>query len=192
MAAGPRLALLAMAALFACAAPADAERPPYGALKRLPGRDGCTGVFFGSCRAGTLGGDRIVLSPDERFAYAASKEGTVAGYSRNPESGALRSISGVGGCVVGRATFNEVAAASVCIEWDLLGPMPDVLGIAVSPDGRHVYFGSGGLTFVPPTIRHARELSRSWKGTFAPGRSARTVASPRPWTGAQSHRAWGP
>ena len=74
----------------------------------------------------------------------------MAGYSRNPESGALRSISGVGGCVVGRATFNEVAAASVCIEWDLLGPMPDVLGIAVSPDGRHVYFGSGGLTFVPP------------------------------------------
>lgn len=139
-----------MAASFACAAPADAERPPYGALKQLPGRDGCTGVFFGSCRPGTLGGDSIVLSPDERFAYAASKEGTVAGYSRDPESGALRSISGVGGCVVGRATFNEVAAASVCIEWDLLGPMPDVLGIAVSPDGRHVYFGSGGLTFVPP------------------------------------------
>jgi DNA-binding beta-propeller fold protein YncE len=135
--------------LFTCSVSAEAK-PPYGALAQLPGRDGCTGVFFDSCRPGTLAGEKIILSPDERFAYvAASEQASVAGYVRNRNTGALRSLSGARGCVVGPGTFGEVAAASVCTEWDLLGPVPDV-NIAISPDGRHIYFGSGGGRFIPP------------------------------------------
>ena len=131
-----------------CAVPADAK-PPFGALEQLPGRDGCTGVYFDSCRPGTLGGQRVVLSPGESFVYAASSDGTVAGYRRNRETGALRALSGGGGCIVGAVTFDEVAAASACTEWDLFGPIPDV-AIAMTPDGRHIYLGTGGVRFVPP------------------------------------------
>ena len=143
------VALCVVSALLTCSAPANA-RPPYGALAQLPGRDGCTGVFFDSCRPGTLGGQKVVLTPDESFAYVASEEGTVAGYLRDRRTGALRSLPGARGCIVGPGTFSQVAAASVCTEWDLLGPIPDV-NLAISPDGRHMYFGSGGTRFIPPS-----------------------------------------
>ena len=134
--------------LLSCSISAFAK-PPYGALSQLPGRDGCTGVFFDSCRPGTLSGQKIALSPDQRFAYVASDRGDVAGYARNRRTGALRSLPGTRGCVVGAGTFDETPAASVCTQWNILGAVPDV-NIALSPDGRNVYLGSGGLQYVPP------------------------------------------
>jgi DNA-binding beta-propeller fold protein YncE len=139
---------LLLAAALAWAPSAEAQ-PAYGALSQLPGRDGCTGLLFDSCRPGTLGGQRLVLSPDERFAYVASENGTVAGYLRNRRTGALRSLRGAGACVVGSATKADLPAAAMCTAWDLLGPTPDA-GVAVSPDGRHLYLASGGVTFLPP------------------------------------------
>jgi DNA-binding beta-propeller fold protein YncE len=142
------VALGVVSAWLMCSVPADAKAP-FGALAQLPGRDGCTGVYFDSCRPGTLGGEKVVLSPDDAFVYAASSDGTVAGYRRNSETGALRGLSGTRGCIVGPVTFGEVAAASVCTQWDLFGPIPDV-AIAMSPDGRHIYLGTGGTRFEPP------------------------------------------
>jgi DNA-binding beta-propeller fold protein YncE len=134
---------------LACSTSA-AARPPFGALAQLPGRDGCTGVFFDSCRPGTLGGQRVFLSPGERFLYVGSAQGSVAGYARNSHTGGVRSLPGARGCVVGSGTAGEVPAASVCTEWDLLGPALEV-NVAISPDGRQIYFGSGGLRYVPPS-----------------------------------------
>jgi 6-phosphogluconolactonase (cycloisomerase 2 family) len=137
---------LLLVVLCACAPSAAA----YGGLTQLPGRDGCTGVFFDECRPGSLGGQRIELSPDQRFAYVVSEEGTVAGYLRNRGNGALRRLPGRRGCVAGPSASIEQPAAAACTEWDLLGPTGDA-EIAIAPDGRHVYFGSGGSTFLPPS-----------------------------------------
>jgi DNA-binding beta-propeller fold protein YncE len=127
-----------------CMAPSVpvAAAAPHGALTQLPGRDGCAAFRQDDCRAGTFGGDELVLSPDGRFVYVGSGEGTVGAYRRNRRTGAIWAIRGRRGCLVNPRTafFGPVRR---CGRWKALGPGElDETQLAISPDGRNLYVGS--------------------------------------------------
>lgn len=152
--------LAATALLFAPAvAPA---KPGDGALSQLPGKRGCVAYKERDCAPGRIGGHKVVLSPDQRFLYVASGELALAGYRRDRETGRLRPVAGAGGCITATAFDDEFLlyesrrAVRRCTRSALLGgPSFGTLGMAISPDGRHLYVAGN---------RHIRVA----RGTYEP------------------------
>lgn len=73
-----------------------------------------------------LGGNRLVLSPDEKNIYAVgSRSGAVASFERDPGSGKIKVLE----------TFTHD---------DVNGITAGAAGVAVSPDGKYVYIAAEG------------------------------------------------
>lgn len=131
----------------------------HSSLGQPPGRDGCflqvEAEGSGCARAhGLLGADAVVVSPDGRHVYVASRgadhllprgSNGVAIFARSAQEGGR--LSQVG-CVTQDGTDGREGTDGVCADGDALAKAN---GIDISPDGRHVYVaaaGSGLATFV--------------------------------------------
>jgi hypothetical protein len=137
------LALLAAPLAVAFAAPAQAAP---GDLTQKPGTAGCISESGASgypdntpngCTDGLAltSATSVVISPDGKNAYVASRY-AVAVFDRNSSTGELTQKTGTEGCT---ASTNDPAVASCA-----LGDGIDQVGsLAVSPDGKSVYFASG-------------------------------------------------
>ncbi len=105
---------------------------------------------------GMAGARGVVVSPDGRNVYvAAANAAAIAEYTRAAD-GTLTYL----GCI------KDVGASATCGEQAQGLAAPQY--VAISPDGKNVYVGSGGAT----------TRSSRWGATPAPGRSAPAAAGP--------------
>jgi DNA-binding beta-propeller fold protein YncE len=111
--------------------------PVTGALDQKPGAAGCiseTGSD-GDCQQGIfIAPSGLAVSPDGKSVYVASDGyDAVAIFDRDPSTGSLTQKSGTAGC------FTETGDNGLCLAGRAL---EDVSAVAVSPDGKNVYFAS--------------------------------------------------
>ena len=135
--------------------PLASAKPGDGALAQVPGKRGCAAYKERDCSPGRIGGHKVVLSPDQRFLYVASGELALAGYRRDRGTGRLRPVAGARGCITATAFDDEFLlyesrrAVRRCTRSALLGgPSFGALGMAISPDGRHLYVAGNRHTRV--------------------------------------------
>jgi DNA-binding beta-propeller fold protein YncE len=114
---------------------AFARNAATGALTQLSGKLGCIADNGGTtCTDGhaLLNVFGVAISPDGKQVYAAAGgSGAVAVLDRDTSTGALTQDTGTAGCVSTTGTG--------CVKWDALNY---TTGVAVSPDGKHVYVTS--------------------------------------------------
>ena len=115
-----------------------------GVLTQLQGLDGCVseGGTGGQCAEGhALREARaLAISPDGKHVYVASEaSNAVAAFARNKTKGYLTQLEGQGGCV------SETGTGGTCADGKALARP---VGIAVSPDNKHVYVASEGSNAV--------------------------------------------
>ena len=113
------------------------ERDPRtGALRQLPGLDGCViaeGRNEEGCgRArGIQYPQSLVVSPDGRDLYTANfLVGSVAVFTRDPRTGAIAQLPGTAGCIAQEETGGTCGVGRA---------LRGATSIAISPDGRNVY-----------------------------------------------------
>jgi hypothetical protein len=138
------------------------SRGAGGALTPLPGTEGCVSEdgSGGACADGHGLSDvnGVTVSPDGLSVYAGGIVGPPGGglttFSRNQGTGVLTQLPGPAGCLTDTASASADCAPVSSIN------SPD--WIAPSPDGRHVYVISTGLSSVtgfnrelPPTCSSA-------------------------------------
>jgi DNA-binding beta-propeller fold protein YncE len=138
--------LVALAAVTAMLLVAASTAWGMGTLSQAKGSGGCisakasyNGTYRGDqgkyrgakCKRGRMvGGWGSVISPDGRNIYAISYAGdSIAAFSRNPATGALRQLAGKAGCLAEKPGKNGCGKGRA-----LDGP----LDLALSPDGRFV------------------------------------------------------
>lgn len=161
-----RLRLYWAVALIPClgaAAAAHARVAPLGALRQLrppqacfswPPLDGCRAV-----RGVDIGLGAVAVTPDGRNVYVGSgAAGSVLEFRRD-HTGALHQLAApyfcLGGANSGRLCPRQAAG------------LQDTSGIAVSPDGRNVYLGSGGASAVVALSRGRGGGLRQLRGADA-------------------------
>ena len=142
---GWRIALLAAVGASMALPAAASALPPFGGLTQLPGAAGCITpngdqegyTITGGCtdlRGAEINGfssmRRATVSPDGKHVYTVARSGFLLAFERDPVSGALTEIAGTGGC-------KSNAAATGCEA--VPNRLGGVNGVAVSPDGDHVY-----------------------------------------------------
>lgn len=124
--------------------------PAAGRLTQLPGGAGCiVGHATAGCTPsrGFRGANDLAVSPDGRFAYAAStRSDAIAAFARDQATGALSQLPGTRGCVSGRA------GGPCGLGRGLAGPR----SVALSPDGRSVYLASHESQAVAVFTRNPR------------------------------------
>ncbi len=104
-----------------------------GALTQLSGSAACLGD--GGCQAaiGLGGAEDVVVSPDGRHVYVASRDrDAVAAFKRNRRTGALAQLSGSAACISEGGVGGCAAGVG----------LKTAHAIAISPDGKNVYVGS--------------------------------------------------
>src|SRR6266550_196958 len=136
----PRLALALALAALALPAPAAATFPQVGQLVGLPGGTECVESPYGPtglpCSIKTraiFDVQSVAISPDGRFAYAASVTSDSLGvFARNAVTGALTPIPAPNDCIEGL----NAPASTTCdtTARGLDGPVT----VALSPDGDYV------------------------------------------------------
>jgi serine/threonine protein kinase/DNA-binding beta-propeller fold protein YncE len=121
-----------------------------GRLMQLAGTDGCiiNNPVAGCARSrGFRGANDLSLSPDGRFAYAASaRSDAVAVFARDVGTGSLTQLPGKRGCVSDRP------GGPCALALGLTGPR----SVGLSPDGRSVYVASYGSQTVAVFARNPR------------------------------------
>jgi DNA-binding beta-propeller fold protein YncE len=124
--------------------------PATGGLRQLAGSAGCmiSDPVAGCARSRVFrGANDLALSPDGRFAYAASaRSDVVAVFARDEATGALTQLPGKRGCVSDRP------GGPCALARGLAGPR----SVGLSPDGRSVYVASYGSQTVAVFARDPR------------------------------------
>ena len=115
-----------------------------GFLEQLSGQAGCVGnEEVAGCRV-SRGLDllsELAISPDGRNVYVGSfGDGLVSAFARQRD-GRLVQLAGSAGCLTGLHGHPIIVDVPYRCKRTLLGDEID--GMAVSPDGRHLYVGSG-------------------------------------------------
>jgi DNA-binding beta-propeller fold protein YncE len=108
-----------------------------GVLTQLSGTAGCIaengdGITCARGR-GLDGAVSLVVSPDGKHVYVASRGDAIAAFSRNTTSGELTQLSGTAGCIAENGDGVACAAGKA-----LMGPRTITMG----PEGNDVYVGS--------------------------------------------------
>lgn len=128
-----------------------ARSPVTGLLTQLGGKNGCFQVYRGSARcsaARALETPRtIVVSPDGANVYVTAQSNSAVAVFSRLAGGALRQLAGQDACVS--------QASARCLPARSLG-QPG--GLAVSPDGAHVYAGSNSGIAIFGRIRPSGRL----------------------------------
>jgi hypothetical protein len=144
--------LVAAAVLLVGLVAAVAPPTASAALEQLPGLAGCTSSVGGDGLLGTCVVGRaldevqtLATSSDGRNVYAATAQRTdqygsnstngIAVFSRDPATGALTQLPGTAGCVTDDGSGGDCADGRALV---------DTRGVAVTPDGMHVYAAAGG------------------------------------------------
>ena len=135
-----------------------------GALRQLPGRQGCLGpTTRGGCTAGRglFGPESVVVSPDGRNVYMASSGG-LAVFARNVRNGALRQLGGTAGCLL------AAGRPAGCSQRGALRQLEPV-ALAISADGRNLYavLGSGDREALLAFGRNRRSGALTQAGCIA-------------------------
>jgi hypothetical protein len=134
--------LLALAVCIASLVGASAAEATTGELTQLPGTSGCLAVtgFGDSCgpASATNGADGMAVSPDGKSAYFAGA--SLGVFSRDTSTGALTQLSGGAGCFNGDASDG-------CTQATAWGDT-SFNHVAVSPDGKNVYFADNETMLV--------------------------------------------
>jgi 6-phosphogluconolactonase (cycloisomerase 2 family) len=139
---GLRPGVLLLALILVGGGAAHAADRPLGAMTALPGctKDPTTPTNFTSCPRsldGLSGAITAVVSPDGRNVYvSAFEDNAITSYSRDAGSGELTPLSGRSACIKDQAMGGPGSCAT-----QALG-LGQVLGLAISPDGRNVYGAS--------------------------------------------------
>jgi 6-phosphogluconolactonase (cycloisomerase 2 family) len=120
-----------------------------GALVQLSGPAGCVadigdGVTCADGR-GLDGAVTMVVSPDGKHVYVASRSGAVAAFARNVTTGGVTQLSGPAGCI-------DETGVTGCTLGKALG---GARTITISPDGKHVYVGARDANAVAAFARDA-------------------------------------
>src|SRR4051794_19525471 len=142
-----------------------------GGLTQKAGTAGCitrTGIQRGATRRapgcararGLLQTSSVTVSPDGRSVYVTSVD--ILAFTRDPRTGALKQISGPGGCVGGSADGADDARCGADPEAD------GATSLYVTPDGRQVYASSGTDAGAAGAVAILARDPRS--GTLTPGR----------------------
>jgi DNA-binding beta-propeller fold protein YncE len=121
-----------------------------GVLVQLSGPAGCIddigdGVTCAAGR-GLDGAVTLVVSPDGKHVYVASRGGAVAAFARDATTGALTQLSGLAGCVSADGTGGSCVAGT-----GLVGAR----GVTVSRDGQHLYVAAENSHAVAIFARNA-------------------------------------
>jgi len=115
-----------------------------GFLEQLSGQAGCVGSEEAAGCRPSRGLDLITelaMSPDGRNLYAGTfGDGLVAAFARQRD-GRLVQLAGSAGCLMGLHGHPIIVDLPYRCKRTLLGGEID--GMAISPDGRHFYVGSG-------------------------------------------------
>jgi len=138
-----------VASFYSSAVATLARTSRTGALTQLSGPAGCVaeigdGVTCADGR-GLDGAVAIVVSPDGKHVYVASRGSAVAAFARNATTGQLTQFSGPAGCI------NETGVTGCSVGKALGGAR----SIAISSDGKHVYVGARDANAVAVFARDA-------------------------------------
>jgi 6-phosphogluconolactonase (cycloisomerase 2 family) len=133
---------------------AFARDPHTGGLEPLHGRGACVEsrpvVRCASSAPGLEGATALTMSRDGRFLYVASEmSGAVVAFARNPHTGQIAPLQGVGGCV-SEATGTVPAPDLPCLQQ---APQLDgARSLALARNGRFLYvagFDPGAVLALP-------------------------------------------
>src|SRR5262245_2547624 len=119
-----------------------------GALTQLAGTAGCVSVdgTGGRCATGFPGAQSVAVSKDGEHAYVTGSA-RVAVFVRDPGTGQLIELDSQAGCV------SEDGSGGRCTDGKALG---GGAGVALSPDGKHVYVASSGSTSAVAAFSRAK------------------------------------
>jgi hypothetical protein len=172
------LLALVLASGALASGPGPAAAATTGGLRQLAGAAGCI-VDEASPPAGCVDVRgmtdvrQIAISPDGKNVYVTSRgRGALAVFDRDASTGALTQKTGALGCYTSNTT---VATEDICT---LVGGSTAAMGgVAVSPDGNHVYAGGSGQ-LMHFTRTSAGDLAYVESGTTNGGVIVNVAVSP--------------
>jgi DNA-binding beta-propeller fold protein YncE len=136
------------------------EREGGGALRQLPGEEGCVSEKIAGCATATAlqGSEDLAISPDGANVYATSgRKNALVELKRNSETGALTQLGGAEDeCVTTETIAGCKKASSVGL----------TRGVAISPHGEDVYVGSASENGVAAFSRGAEGALTPLTGGF--------------------------
>jgi DNA-binding beta-propeller fold protein YncE len=127
-----------------------ARNKTSGALSQLEGQAGCISEdgTGGACTDAfsVFGSSSVAVSKDGKHVYVASRiSHAVAVFARNKSTGALTQLPGTQGCI------SEGGSGGLCTEGRGLN---DVVALATSQDGKHVYVASKAQSTIAVLTRN--------------------------------------
>jgi DNA-binding beta-propeller fold protein YncE len=132
-----------------------------GALRQLPGEDGCvqgeqqSDVADATCKRGhgkLFGQGGAAVSPDGRSVYNVHFGG-LSVFARNRATGSIEQLPGRAGCLRPRRRTKKPRGSATCAQARVLAAAGDV---EVSPDGRNVYVAAYNASGVAVFTRDRR------------------------------------
>src|SRR5581483_11520453 len=145
-----------------------------GTLRQLSGKAGCVSSNGSSQDGpGTCTPARAVdfvsnlhITPDQKFLYASdygsAPTSGIAVFARSAQSGTLRQLKGMNGCITGNGTTKPSSTKKVCRAWSNVSDPWDV----ATPDNHFVYIPAADNG--TPTVDLVQAFKRNSQGGLVP------------------------